>query len=759
MEVLEYIVEGSYSLKVSSPDIVRPWNKFRVRVREPETYCNYSSGSEGRLRLYDYRSRQLEDVQQQDMATTRPVFFETNNYNFSLYFQNIKEGTTPQIIHPDKSIADMFNHFSDKGKVILTGAINFLNEPGRFCLRYTYTSTDNVIHQDCIEFDVVSPKLDTKDDLKQIIQCIYNEYEAHVFRYLSLTFQQFSKGREVNNELIWLSIFKEIIDGYLHAVHYILNRPHLRDIDKTDYQKAERIKHWTPALAEKFVEDFRNNSDVALHSHYRIRQTESTEDTRENRFLKYTVVKISQQLSAVIRKIVADNNDKISQEEKEYLDEKQKELKKLQKASLFRTVGRFEGFRQESIVLQQRTGYAQVYRYWLMLKNGLDLFDGSMAIGVLPIWRLYELWCFLKMKQIVCSILGIDPSNKEDLRYIHEEKDTMLDPFTDNDMTHTVVYDNPQNDDIITLGYQYTYNKRARAEQKNTNLEHVHSATTEQRPDIVLQIKKKNRNDFVLTYLFDAKYRVLGDEEADSLVKGDMPVPDTLNQMHRYRDALYYGSDQYKQEAKEVIGAYILFPGRINEAEELEKWNNGAVNVDYIQSIKEVNIGAFPLLPNKDSSKEGVLLNNFLGKIINDESIHDQIIGSIPQKGLSYTDNDDGMVLIGIVPPSLKEYDNFMAGKATMYYSGKQFPSTYNVLSFKYFAPCFDTKTVVGYYDITGIKTATKDEIIENNDTPNDGVRIFFTLGTYHPLEKRSIPFMRVYSQCTLSEIMKLSIV
>ena len=78
-------------------------------------------------------------------------------------------------------------------------------------------------------------------------------------------------------------------------------------------------------------------------------------------------------------------------------------------------------------------------------------------------------------------------------------------------------------------------------------------------------------------------------------------LPDTLWDsysafaMHRYRDAIYYGNRQdaegmrYPQN-KEVIGGYILFPGRVSEVDKLE-------NKYFLRSIKSVNIGAYPLLP------------------------------------------------------------------------------------------------------------------------------------------------------------------
>ena len=66
-----------------------------------------------------------------------------------------------------------------------------------------------------------------------------------------------------------------------------------------------------------------------------------------------------------------------------------------------------------------------------------------------------------------------------------------------------------------------------------------------------------------------------------------MPPDDAINQMHRYRDAICYRDYVEAPLKKEVIGGYILFPGDGEPADvEVSK---------FYQTIKEVNIGAFPL--------------------------------------------------------------------------------------------------------------------------------------------------------------------
>ena len=647
MEVLEYKYGDEYAIKAATTDVRRSWQKFKVRVNEPLKYSKYEADKEGSLRLLDYTNYQIADVPIEEWDEQRPVFFETNAYNISIYFYHLKSGTKPYIIHPSKNVSEMFNFDGNGNYGSLTGQLSFLNEPGRFSLKFHYVSEDDTQHTGHLDFDVVTPKLDIKTDGKQIVKEIREEYNELLFRYLSLTFQQYAEGREANNDAIWLSVFRTIIDGYLNSVRYILNRTHNRDIRQTHWQRPDRIRRWTPALENKFANDRAKDAEKAFRKLYGVEQNDSTYDTRENRFVKFTVERIGERLNRIIRTIPENSDSKLSDEERNALYGYSRELNILRSASLFRTIGRFEGFKQESLVLQQRTGYSQIYRYWLLLQNGLDLIDGSTGVGILPIWKLYEVWCFLKMKKLVRDILGIDSTNPQHLKkYVKENTTTMFNPFTGSDVEDYVFYTNPANEqEIIELGYQYEYSKYQ-------DKDDVRSMTVKQKPDIVMNIHRKDE-EMVLTYLYDAKYRVEGDDDPEYDKVTDAPVPETLNQMHRYRDALYYGSRHSGNFSKEVIGGYILFPGRIDEQKciELTKTRQFRMLPDFLQSIIDVNIGAFPLLPNEDDNRpeHGLLLKRHLERVIKRQPLV-QIKDSIPQRGLTYSlapEDKDSLVLIG----------------------------------------------------------------------------------------------------------------
>lgn len=647
MEVLHFIsADGIVEIKaVTTANLESLWQRFSSRVDKDKasTYCDYTSTLMGNLSLYrpiGFNSPLAEAVTEWNGLP--PVFYETTAYNFTLRFTGLAD--EPRIVHKLKEVTDLFTVVDtneDKGDYIVTAPLCFLNEPGIFNLTFRYTPKGATTRTDTLSFRVVSPKLDTKDDYMHILNEINSEYNEIVYQYLTKTVQNLARGGRTENDYVWLSIFKDVVDNYIKAVSYIVNRPHLRETVEVHHSKADRIKRWTPQMAQKYAQSEARNS--LEKDYFRHEVTINTHNTRENRFVKFSLDRITHRLERVFARL--KRHDEVTAEELNLLDGYNKKLHKLSNSPLFRGL-KGEPLRQESMVLQKRSGYAQVYRYWLMLQKGIELFEGSTQIGVRPVWELYELWCFLKMRKMVAEILGLKFENIEE---ISETPMPMIEPFTENEQEHTVFYYNGE--DTIRLHYQHTYNRKSGD---------VHTATTDNRPDIVLTIRKAN--GFELTYLFDAKYRVSDDnefskedkEEINTLKAADYPPSDAINQMHRYRDAIYYGdsvNNVRQHTAKEIIGGYILFPGRGND--------DAIRNRYFYKSIETVNIGAFPLLPNsREPQNEGTLLYAHLKKVLTEQSDYEQIKDSIPQHGLVYSrsvaDSND-LILVGYCKAGFKE--------------------------------------------------------------------------------------------------------
>lgn len=637
----------------------------------------------------------------------------------------------------------------------MSGNVSFLNEPGVFKLEFEYQHHGRQ-HRAWVTFDVVSPKLDTKNDYKSLLNDVNEEYNDVIFRYLATTYQQLTRGR-VHNEIIWMNIFEEIVDDYLRNIELILRRPHQKVRTYTSYARVEKIKRWTPSLEDEYAEQEKANK---LDTHwFELKENDNTVNTRENRFVKHTLTHIGTRLSKILSEVLAhDRNEELSDDHRKRLIGYKERIYKLQHNPFFRTIGKFEGMNQDSMVLQSRVGYQQVYKDWIKLRRGIDLYNGASNIGTLQIWEIYELWCFIKMKRMIKQLLHIEKENPQYERLVSEPAGSLLNPFSNSRMEHVVTFKYPtpeegdvsewaqqvraHEDDVVTLHYQHTFNRR------NSDEFGVHTATTEQRPDIVLNISRKDGKEILLTYLYDAKYRVISDNRLDKDIEqsdldemrelqgGDYPPSDAINQMHRYRDAIYYGSDRKEHSSKEVIGGYILFPGRGDNETIAKRY--------YSSSVDSVNIGAFPLLPKSKSRKEHCwheaedspqLYEHLEDLLLSRNLTSEYVEKAIPQRGLHYTKKEmtEKNVYVGYVKSTNPEIELFRENKAKNYYTGSLDFDELDIQSLEYLLPIV-AGNVQGVYEIETIGFKKLSKIRELHQGEKDELRVVFTLGDFVPI-------------------------
>ncbi|MBO5061629.1 MAG: DUF2357 domain-containing protein [Prevotella sp.] len=666
-EVLRFI-HKDYEVIVRTQDISYSWERFKGRINytrrdnpevdAPESYCRYTSKDECLLRLYSPINGERTDFgSETKWEHLWPVIYETCKYQVRLLFHDVDKDSIPEIQHVRKDVEESF-FFDDEtsgGKEkSLTGELEFLNEPGVFKLNFSYQK--NGIHKNSfVTFDVVSPKLDTKNDYKSLLREVNEEYENVIYRYLSITVQQFCRGR-LNTDATWMAVFQSVVDDYVKNVKRVIQSPHSQIVNRRTSRKAEQIKFWAPAMEERYYEI---KEEGKLEEYlFGYNEVHSTHDTMENRFVKYTLQSIGRRLSTIITTVLSSTQEELSERHRQMWTDYQTSLRKLLKHSFFKSVGKFDGMKQESLVLQSRIGYQQIYKDWLKLKRGIDLYNGAVNIGTLQIWEIYELWCFIKMKNLVAEVLGIDKNKPSHEQLISEPQGTLLNPFTNSSLEHVVEYHYPlaeetdneerkaqlaaHEGDVVTLHYQHTFNRRGGKDEYGMS---INTATTEQRPDIVLNIRKSS-GEVVLTYLYDAKYRVINDKRLDkdfeeqdiaeniNMPGGDYPPTDAINQMHRYRDAIYYSKEHEQYHSKEIIGGYILFPGRGNDEFIKKRY--------YSASIESVNIGAFPLLPNSYTLLK-LHLNDILMKYGTSEM---HVAKAKPQRTLAYVTEEEKAAML-----------------------------------------------------------------------------------------------------------------
>ena len=667
-EVLRF-VHPDYEVIVRTQDISYSWKRFKGRINytritnpelvEPDKYCRYTSKDSCKLCLYNPIAECKTDdkvvvkfPESKEWDNLWPVIFETCKYQVRLLFRGLDKESMPEIRHVRKDVEDSFfydEELNGRDEKSLTGELDFINEPGVFKLDFSYQK-NGIRKEAYVTFDVVSPKLDTKNDYKSLLREVNKEYEDVIYRYLSITLQQFARGR-LNSDATWMAAFQSVVGDYIKNVKRVIQNPHSQIAIYRTSRKAEQIKFWAPTMEERYGEVKKEGKLEECYFDYN--EVRSTQNTMENRFVKHTLQTIGKRLSTVITTILNATQEELSERHRQMWKDYQTSLYKLAKHPFFKSIERFDGMAQESLVLQNRTGYQQIYKDWLKLKRGIDFYNGAANIGTLQIWEIYELWCFIKMKKLVAEVLGIDKGKPSHEQLITEPKGTLLNPFEKSSSEHVVEYHYPKAEetdtderkaeltahegDVVTLHYQHTF---SRSSGKDGYGMGINTATTEQRPDIVLNIRKAS-GEVVLTYLYDAKYRVINDKKLDAdfeeqdmsenmaMPGGDYPPTDAVNQMHRYRDAIYYSKEHEPYRSKEIIGGYILFPGRGDDEYVKKRY--------YSASVESVNIGAFPLLPNSYS-----LLKKHLEDILMKYASSEMHVAKAkPQRTLAYVTEEE----------------------------------------------------------------------------------------------------------------------
>lgn len=600
-------------------------------------------------------------------------------------------------------------------KGVLAGFVNYGNDIGRSELNIVY-KTGTETKRFTFGYEVLSTKLNYHEHWKKIVEDIEREYRMLSLDYMKRTFHGFSPDvRGDTPELIWWSVFAGEQEKFIKACRNIIERPRHRLRGREVYLRADKLKRIPANIENELAEHRQEQAHL-----YRTEEHTHSNDTQENRFLKYALGQIAAKYEDLKRRI--EEIKTTSDVMKEDMNAMLKTLKHLQRNPFFRTVGRFKGLTQESLVLQRATGYSQVYRTWNLLRRAYSLNDGIYRLQSKDIATLYEIWCFIEVSHIVRERLGISSNDVE-----HRNRMEMNGLFTWElgKGEHSRILFRKDGVELAELVYNPKHTDR---DNDNISMQNIVVPTVPQKPDIVLQLTKDDvRKGMKMTYLFDAKYRI--DGRANGV---DTPPDDAINQMHRYRDAIYYKDYESEQLKKEVIGGYILFPGDGEPADV-------AVSKFY-KTIGEVNIGAFPLRPNDERNRK--LLEDFIQKLI-DEKSSNIISEIIPQKG---TVVDVGnRVLIGIVKPGPAKdyYKSFEEGRATLYYTGAKFPSTIALHNLHFFIPYFKDKGIRDVYEITHIRTIKGSEVkqLESVDENNDDIRLAFHL---HFDRRLSDDFLRI---------------
>ncbi|PSW69476.1 hypothetical protein C9J41_21210 [Photobacterium sp. GB-50] len=550
-----------------------------------------------------------------ELTLNSPLFFENTQYQFEWVF--FSEVTNARLTHRSQSVNEAFR-FAPEVKTArgvvparLTGTINTGNDVGWLRLPLTFELNGKTQTQH-IAFEVLPTKMALHQDLPAMYQTIDKVYPLWRFSLVEKTEQDAATSQHRGHfPLMWLANFAALKERFEQGLKVICAAPHSRLQPTVTNIKAAKLKARLPhKLAEQVKQDFANGQ---YDKRYAVEKKQLSVDTPENRFIKMAVSKSKRQLAEFEQKLRQSNQaperQRLSDSFLNELHSWQQPLQKVLGQSFLKEVGAYTGLGRESLVLQQKTGYSAVYRVWQELKFYLDVFGNQSSISMKSVAEIYEVWCFLCLKQILEQDLGFE---------LVKNSVTKLAP---NDFFEYQLKDGfagafrfKRSDGVTArLAHEPKFTKKGKS---------IRSYLVNQEPDIVLEVTlpksahltkadsgSSEEKQFI--WLFDAKYRIKTDKNRfddsnENIESTDYVPDDAINQMHRYRDALIRLSEprlsefssssitgQPIKKSRPVFGAFALYPGFFDQATKPNP---------YAAAIEEVGIGAFALLPSQTES-------------------------------------------------------------------------------------------------------------------------------------------------------------
>ena len=358
-------------------------------------------------------------------------------------------------------------------------------------------------------------------------------------------------------------------------------------------------------------------------------------DTPENRFIKHILASFQDFCETILPKL---SSAKLSQEVAA-VGGFMERLDSLLNQQFFKVIGRPNSLKINSPVLQRRSGYRELLRAWLRFHLTAQLswkfdndHDNIFTGGKKDIASLYEYWVFFVLFRTLTEkygeyskktpnlwLEGLIVPGKNGLGLTLQEGKTRAFEFS---------YLNGKR----PLTIKFYYNRLFPGSKKYAESKGFGSYSKSFKPDYTFSIwpselkqVEAEENESIVHIHFDAKYKVdysffkegkpnklneSNNEELDNLSDEDKQLIVEIETVEKEeRQGIYKNVDLYKMHAyKDAIrrsgGAYILYPGNLNEDEPYRGFH------EIIPGV-----GAFSLRPNN----EGVASENikkFIDKVI-----------------------------------------------------------------------------------------------------------------------------------------------
>lgn len=507
------------------------------------------------------------------------------------------------------------------GTTTITGLLRAKNAAGILDLSISQYGT--------LRCDVFSSKLDYATEFRLLLTSLATkaidlclQYDAPTSVLLASSYD--SPGSDFAALFYLRSIFDR--GEITEAIDLILDRPHSRLLSSTaNDQSGTHDAIDLPALAAELAGGqllrggplknlFRGHTPTLLPC----RELTETQDTDENRFVKYFLEELLRLLYDLRDRFVARGGVSAVREIARWTAD----CEELVGRREWREIGPFRKFPANSQVLQYRAGYRDILRIDQLLKAGLQIrwqrseeiadgFDGDVR----PLPELYEYWCFFVLYETLAKMaVHVDKHGSNVVEHSESGLRLRLRRGFRSRISFLL-----RQEEAKKLKVDLFYNKRFVPLPKGSGWHGSYTARFT--PDYSMRISVEVDTSVTVHWLhFDAKYRAESTDLDPLTEKRDSNYVDNITgeydletslissrldlfKMHTYRDGIL-GSR----------GAYVLYPGDRGHVSVVGKDRNVFVRrpgTSFNSTVSSAwpSVGSFALRPEFEERQQAALMS------------------------------------------------------------------------------------------------------------------------------------------------------
>lgn len=511
-----------------------------------------------------------------------PLFFEQTDYVITI---KSRDGSRLEFRSNSSQITDRVSQVIDDDASLLSGVVNYGSSVG-FSDLNVYSNGRSLLS---VRIEVYPTKISYKKDYRDMMADINNIVNGSVIDFMKKAFQGFAPGNKKNYiPAVFFAIMQGIYKDFVKSINRIIAVPHhklVTDHEVMPYYKVKRLDGRSEKWLKNHPEYVKKDGVSVIAEKVLAARKHTTYDTQENQLVKFMIESTIRRLEDFHDRYVNSVNDP-DIDITLGLRKMESELRRLINSTFLSDVSTFNSTKSMSLVFGMAPGYRELYKYYIMLQNGLSVHGEVFRLSYKDTAVLYEYWCFIKLYSILKEHYELKSPD-----IIKVDRSGVTVDLLKGRSSRVDFYNN-KTGEKISLTYNPTETK---------------TETVNQKPDNVLELVKKGAEN-KYKYVFDAKYRI--ETNPDGVFYPDSkpgPKVDDINTMHRYRDSIVYENPRSRFTfEKTMFGAYILFP--YNNEEEYKDHR-------FYKSIDSVNVGGLPFLPSAT-----ILVTEMLEDLISDSS-------------------------------------------------------------------------------------------------------------------------------------------